>query len=153
MQIIGHFFHAWLVFVTPLLYLGYRPKLKKQALFTMAYGLGVVLFRRIYNFLAVPFGTHTILLIILNVILLNILIEEVNWIKAICITLITFILVLINDSIIVLPLLNFLGMTVSELSTINVPTYLVVLICANILLIVSYLLGNLIFKKKEAYNY
>jgi len=149
---IGHFLHAWLMFITPLIYLGYKPKFKKQLLFTILYGLGIILFRRIYDFLPVPFGTHMILLVVLHATLLTAILGEVGWMKAIFISLISFVVILINDSIIFVPAMRYLDITINKIGSTNIVTYIILWILSNSLLIVSYIARILKSPKKQSYN-
>ncbi len=152
MESLGHFMHAWLIFISSLMYLEYKPRLKKQVLFTVFYGLGIIFFRRIYEFLPVPFGTHMILLIMWNAILLNVIVKEISWIKATVISLIVFTVLLINDLIIFMPLMKYLDLTVDSIIGANLMRYIILWIASNFLLIVAYITGIMRNQKRQSYN-
>lgn len=153
MEYIGHFLHAWLMFAAPLIHFGYKIEFKKQALCTILYGIGIILFREMYNFLPVPFGTHVILLVILHSILLITILGKADWIKAMVASLMSFIVILINDSIILIPAMKYLNITVDGIGKSKVFTYIILWTLSNSLLIVSYMLGTIKFQKKQSYKF
>lgn len=136
MQYLSHFTHALLMFITPLNFLGHKSESKQKFVFTLLYGLGVHFSRSIYNFLNVPFGTHTILLIILNIILFKIIVHNISWKKCIYISLTLFIILLINDSLILLPTMKYFNLTVNLIES-NAILRLVIIIVSNFILILA----------------
>ncbi|HZK58036.1 MAG TPA: hypothetical protein VFD17_06980, partial [Clostridia bacterium] len=93
-----YFIQSWLIFVVPLKFLRYKSTVGQRIIFTIVYAAGSILSRRIYDFLKVPFGTHTFILFIFSIILLKIVAKGLGWQKSIYATLITFIILLINDT-------------------------------------------------------
>ncbi|HZX21275.1 MAG TPA: hypothetical protein VFF25_02675, partial [Clostridia bacterium] len=78
-----YFFQSWLMFVTPLKSLRYKSTIGQKVLFTIVYAVGAILSRKMYNFLKVPFGTHTILLIIFSTILFKTILKDISWHRSI----------------------------------------------------------------------
>lgn len=136
------------MFIVPLIYLGYKPELKKQILFTGIYGLGIIFFRRIYDIIPAPYGIHVILLIILNTVLITIIVKRINLVMALSISLSMFIIMLINDSIIVVPFMKYLDITVGSIIDNGLITYTILLLLSNFSLIVIYIIGALRHRKK-----
>ncbi|WP_041718881.1 hypothetical protein [Alkaliphilus oremlandii] len=145
MQYLSYFTHAFLMFVTPLSFIGYKTTNQQKITFTLLYGLGVVFFRRIYDFFPVPFGTHSIMLVALSVILLKNIVENYTWKKSIYTALLLFIVLLINDSIIVLPILNLLDLSIESVSN-SIVSWIIFIIISNFLLILCLIIG--FFKNK-----
>lgn len=119
MRYLLYFFHSWLVFVISLRFLRYKPTIKQQITFTAVYGVGVVFSRGIYNFLKVPFGTHTILLIILSIILFKGILEGFTWQKSMYVALVAFIIMLTAEAFAVLPVMKLFDLTITKIETNN----------------------------------
>jgi hypothetical protein len=106
----------------------------------MIYGVGVIVLRGMYNFFKVPFGTHTILLAILSIVLFKIIFKEFNWQKSIYTALIAFIIMLIVEAFAVLPIMKLFDLTVDKIETDKVLNmYIGVL--SNLLLILIYIIS------------
>ena len=135
-----YFFQSWLMFVTPLKLLRYKSTIEQKALFTIIYGVGVIFSRGIYNFLKVPFGTHTVLLIILSIVLFKVILKDFSWQKSIYVSLITFIILLINDTFIVVPVLKWLNLTIGKMGANDISTIIIIAILPNLLLILAYII-------------
>ena len=111
-----NFVHAGLVFVAPLKLFNIKTTILQKVIFTLFYGVGVILSRNIYTLSdAIPFGTHTILLIILNVLLLKIIIKDLSWLKSLNIVLLVVVVLLINDALIVGPFFRYFDITTTQL--------------------------------------
>lgn len=136
-----YFVHSWLVFVTPLKFLRYKSTVGQKILFTVVYGAGVIFSRDIYKFLKVPFGTHTILLIILSIILFKNILKDFNWQRSIYITLITFVALLVNDSLILVPIMKLFNLPISKIETDNILAIIFMGILSNLLLILVYIIS------------
>ncbi len=152
MLYLSHFIHAWLVFVTPLIFLNYKTTIRQQALFTIIYGLGVAFSRNIYDFVKVPFGTHTILLIILSIVLFKNILKDFGWNKSIYTSLIIVIILLINDTLILLPLMKMFNLTITGVEKRGSLGFIPVIILSNLILILIYVTfstRNLIYRKKR----
>lgn len=134
-----YFIQSWLIFVVPLKFLRYKSTIGQRVVFTIVYAVGSIFSREIYRFLKVPFGTHTFLLIILGIILLKIVAKGLGWQKSIYAFLITFIVLLINDTFIVLPVLKLLGLSVGKIEVNNISRVLFMCIMPNLLLILAYI--------------
>lgn len=148
---LSHFVHAWLVFVTPLKFLHYKVTTRQKVIFTIIYGIGIILARYIYNCLLVPFGTHTVILLISHTILLKVILKDFSWQNAMYTSLITFIVLLINDSIILLPVMKLSGITINDIEQNGKLAFWTIAVLSNVLLIVIYIaLGvrDLLYKKK-----
>lgn len=146
MLYLSHFIHAWLMFVAPLSLLGYKPTVKQRVWFTLVYALGIIFSRKIYDFLPLPFGTHTLILLTLSVILFKKIVKDFSWHKSLSISLMLFIAMLINDSLILLPIMNLLGITVQELAD-NPLVLLFITAMSNFVFIVIYIIGY--FKNRK----
>jgi len=140
------------VFISPVTFLGYRQPLKRQAIFTVIYASGILLFRGLQRFLSLPFGTHMILLIILNTVLLTLLIKEISWTKSILISLTVFTIMLINDALVVVPFMKYSNISINDIETGGLLSFFVSAILANLLLITAYIAGVLKSLKKQSYN-
>lgn len=150
---LSYFVHSWLVFVTPLKFLRYKLTIRQQALFTIIYGLGIVFTRGIYNFVKVPFGTHTVLLLILSIILFKNILKDFSWQSSIYITLIIFIILLINDAVILLPIMKMLNLTVTGIEKDSILAFMPTIILPNLLLILTYIasiIRDLIHRKRRS---
>jgi len=157
MQYLSHFIHAFLMFVTPLSFIGYKTTNQQKFIFTLLYGLGVVFCRMIYKFHPVPFGTHSIMLVILSIILFKNIVRDYTWKDSIYTALILFIALLINDSIIVLPMLHLLNLSIETISD-NIFLWVVLTIVSNFTFIACLILGffknkNKIFLNSGGSNY
>lgn len=151
-----YFVHSWLIFAAPLKILRYKPTIKQQALFIVVYGVGVIFSRSIYSFLKVPFGTHTVLLIILNAILFKTILKDFSWQKSVCISLIVFIILLINDALILVPAMKLFNLTISKIETNNILAVIFSSILSNLLLILIYIISiirDLICSKRNSKQY
>lgn len=150
---LSYFVHSWLVFVTPLKFLRYKLTIRQQALFTIIYGLGIVFTRGIYNFVKVPFGTHTVLLLILSIILFKNILKDFGWQSSIYTTLIIFIILLINDAVILLPIMKMLNLTVTGIEKDSILAFMPTIILPNLLLILTYIasiIRDLIHRKRRS---
>lgn len=134
-----YFIQSWLVFVVPLKFLRYKSTIGQRVVFTIVYAVGSILSREIYKFLKVPFGTHTFLLIIFGIILLKIVAKGFGWQKSIYAFLITFIVLLINDTFIVLPVMKLFGFTIGGIEMNSIFRVLFICIMPNLLLILAYI--------------
>lgn len=147
-----YFLQAWLIFVTPLIFLNYKTTIRQQFLFTIIYGLGIIFSRNIYNFIKVPFGIHTILLLILSIILFKNILKDFGWQKSIYTSLIVFIIILINDALIVLPFMKLLDLNVGLVESDNTLAFILISILSNLLLIlacITSIIRNLVYSKKN----
>ena len=146
MQYLTHFVHAFLMFVAPLKFLNYKSTIKQRALFTLIYGLAIIFSRRIYDFLPLTFGTHTILLVIISSVLFKNIVKEISWLKSVYTALILFISVLINDALILLPSMKLFDLTVQKIEN---SSFLILfsIIIPNATLIIMYIVGH--FKNKK----
>ncbi len=142
MQYLSHFTHAFFMFVTPLNFLGYKSTTKQKIVFTILYGLAINFFRKIYDFFPVPFGTHTIILVILNIILFKLILQNIRWKTCIYTCLILYIILLINDLMILVPIMNFFNLTVNQIES-NVFLRFIIIIVSNVILIVAATVGYL----------
>lgn len=147
MQYISHFTHAFLMFVAPLSFLGYKSTIKQKVLFTLLYGLGVTFSRGIYDFFPLPFGIHTPLLIILSVILFKNILKDFSFQNSIFVSLIMFTVLLINDSLIVLPLMKLFHLTINSMGDRNFLVFLISIVLSDFTLILTYIVGY--FKNKN----
>jgi len=59
-----YFIQSWLIFVVPLKFMRYKTTTGQRAMFTVVYVVASILARRVYDFLELPFGTHTFVLLI-----------------------------------------------------------------------------------------
>lgn len=135
-----YFIQSWFMFVTPLKFLRHKSTIGQKALFMVVYGVGAILSRSIYNFLEVPFGTHTFLLIIFSIILFKIILKDFSWQKSMYVSLITFIVLLVNDTFIVLPIMKLFGLSVGNIEANNILTTMLICILPSLLLILVYII-------------
>jgi len=126
--------------------LNYKATNKQITIFTICYGLGVIFSRKIYSFLPVPFGTHTILLIILSTILFKNILKDSRWIKYIFTSLILTIALLISDTLIVLPSMKLLDWSVQEIQSSIFLTFLLTAM-SDLTLVAIFIIGY--FKNKN----
>lgn len=153
---LSYFIHAWLIFVTPLKYLHYKPTIKQRVLFTVIYGLGIGPARSIYKFLRVPFGIHTVFLLVLSTILFRIILKDFSWQNSIYVSLIIFIILLINDALILLPIMKLFNLTIGQVEESRILTFMMIFIVNNLLLILTYVastIRNLMYDSKEFKQY
>lgn len=146
-----YFFQSYLMFVTPLRLLRYKSTAVQKILFTIIFGVGEIFSRHIYKFLKIPFGTHTLLLFFFCIILFKIILKGFSWQKSIYMSLIAFIILLINDFFIVVPVMKLLDLTVGNIDTNNISSILLLWILPNILLFLVYIvliIKDLICSKK-----
>lgn len=134
-----YFIQSWFMFVTPLKFLRHKSTIGQKVSFTIIYGIGVILLRSMYDFLEVPFGTHTLLSIILNIILLKIILKDFSWQKSVYVSLITFIALLVNDSFIVLPIVKLLNLSIGNIEPGNIPATMAFCVLPSLLLILAYI--------------
>lgn len=138
MVYLSYFIHSWLVFVTPLKILHRKTTIKQQVIFTIIYGFGIIFVRSIYSFFRIPFGTHTVLLIIVGVVLVKNILKDFDWQKSVYTILISVIILLINDSIILLPTMKLFDLTVIRIEKNKVLLFIMTGILSNLLLILVY---------------
>ncbi len=149
MQYLSRFIHAFLMFVAPLKFLNYKSTIKQRSLFTLIYGLAVIVSRRIYDFLPLTFGAHTILLVIISSILFKKILRDFSWSKSIYTALILFIALLINDALILLPSMKLFDLTVLKIETNSFSAFLITMLLSNFTLILVYIVGYLKNKKDK----
>lgn len=147
MQHITHIVHAFFMFITPLKFLGYKSTSKQKILFTLLYTLGIIFSRKLYDFLPIPFGTHTILLVILSSVLFKNILKDLTWSKSIYISLTLFIALLVNDAIIIMPIMKLLGVNLEVLGNINLITLVLSNVLNNFTLLLGFAFGY--FKNKN----
>lgn len=146
-----YFFQSWLIFVVPLKFLRYKSTIGQKVIFTIVYAVEVIFSREIYKFLKVPFGMHTFLSVIFGVILFKIVARDLGWQKSIYSFVISFIVLLVNDTFIVLPVLKLLGLSIGNIEVNNISGILFMCIAPNLLLILAYIvlvIRDLICNKK-----
>ena len=135
-----HLVHAYFMFVTPLTFLNYKSTKKQKILFTITYALGSILSRKIYSFFPSIFGSHTLILIILSSILFKSIVREFTWNKSIYTSLMLFIMLLINDTLIIVPVMNTFGLTVEKLETSISLTCIVSIVLNNLTLMIGLII-------------
>jgi len=134
-----YFFQSLLIFITPLRFLRYKSTIGQRIVFTTVYAGAVIFSRELYNFLKLPFGTHTFLLIIFSTILFKIIVKGFSWQKSIYASLFAFVVLLINDTFIVLPVLKLLGLTIGKIEVNDIFTVMFMCIMPSLLLILVYI--------------
>lgn len=147
MIFLSNFIHAWFFCIAPLAIFNQKVTIKQQSIFTLIYGLGVYLSRRIYEFLPVPFGTHTIMLISLGI-LLFILICKVSVKKSIMMTLLVFIVLIVADGTLSLPVMNFFNIPMSSYEN-NILHRIILLLLGILPLALMAFVGKVINIRKD----
>ena len=155
MKYLLYFLHSWLVFIITLRFLRYKPTIKQQALFTAIYGMGVVFSRGMYNFFKIPFGTHTILLIILSIILFKVVLGNLSWQKSMYMALIAFIIMMTAEAFAVLPIMKLFNLTITKIETDNtLNMYIGILSNAALILIyIIFIVRDLNLRKRSFKRY
>ena len=146
MIFLSNFIHAWFFCLAPLSFLNYRPERRQHLIFTLIYGCSVYLSRRIYEFLPVPFGTHTFILIIISIILFTYLCK-ISAKQSIIMTVIVFIVLILADGMISLPVMNLLNITMKSYEE-NILHRAIALGLGIVPLVTMVLVGRLINMKK-----
>lgn len=149
MQYLSHLIHAFFMFVAPLSFLNYKTTVIQKILFTLIYGTMVHFSRQIYNLINIPFGSHTLILVILAIILFKNILKDFTWIRSTYISLVLFIILIINDSIFVLPYMKFFHLTITQMEINNVIPIIFKTIVSNSLLVLIFIIGELKNRRKN----
>lgn len=149
MQYLTHFVHAFLMFVAPLKFLNYKSTIKQKLSFVLSYGLAIIFSRRIYDFIPLFFGTHTIILVIVSTVLFKKIVKNISWLKSFYISLILFIAMLANDSLIMVPIMRLLNLTIKNLEGNDFLIFLISTILSNFILILACIVSYLNNKKDK----
>jgi len=147
MIFLSNFIHAWFFCIAPLTLFNYKPTLRQHMLFTLVYGFSVYLSRRIYEILPVPFGTHTFILIAISVALFVFVCKVSFKISLLC-SIIVFIVLVVSDGIISLPVMNLLNITIKSYDE-SVLHRAIVLSLGIVPLVIMVLVGKLVNIKKQ----
>lgn len=109
---------AWLIIYTSLVIINKEISFKKGLLFGIFYGAWPIFLRHfIYNVLSLPFGIHVFITILFQVIIYKLIIDKISWLQSTVGVLIPFILIIIGESFLLLPLMNVFNISFNDLST------------------------------------
>lgn len=109
---------VWLMLYTSLVILDKKISFNKGLFFAVVYGAWPLLLRYYFNnVLSLPFGIHIFLLIFFHIIIYKLIIDNITWLQCIVGVLVPIILIMIGESIFLLPLMDFLNISFNNLST------------------------------------
>ncbi|TCO74378.1 hypothetical protein [Marinisporobacter balticus] len=141
-KIIVYFIECFLMVGAGLGLIGIRPKVKTMLLISIIQALLVYNIRILYIKNNIPFGTHTLLLLISFIILLK-FIGKQRSLDSIIATLISFLLIMWGDGVFLFPLLRLLKLNPQTLMCKHGGLLLAGLL-ANLLLIITFFIGYIL---------
>ncbi len=139
----AYYIEGFLIVGGGLSILNIRPKLSKIACLAIMYSLVIFGVREIYQIYNIPFGTHSFIIIMLQIIILK-YIGKQNWVVSVITPLISFLLISWGEGILMFNIINLIDITLQDIM--HTPGFrLVGILLSNIPLIVIFILGY-IFK-------
>lgn len=132
---------AWLIIYAAMALVNVKLSWKKGLIFALIYGVGIWGIRLIYNYFPVPFGVHTFIATAVIIVLFKLIVGNISWMKSIVGAVCIVILLFVGDFVILLPIMNYLNISVQELTTTAAIYYSA--LAGNVMLIMGIILGKI----------
>lgn len=116
---------------------------RQQLSFTAIMGVVMTLSREIYRFIDVPFGVHSIIFIVVELIVMKKLVPSLNWYRVTLFVWLGILIVIITEGIVLMPIMKYYGLQMNQIEADPMLTLLFAGIGSNIGLIIMAIIGKL----------
>lgn len=137
---------AWFHFIVPISVLEIKTNHQQKFLFVISLAGMTAFSRSIYQYISLPYGTHTIIFVVFEILLFKLIIKELSLKKSILIAWVNILIVIISESCIVLPILRYYSMNIN---TNSLMTLLLGGIGSNLGLMIVWIIGKIRRKREK----